>query len=56
MRAISDEGVDPIIGDAEVQALLIGTREAVGGYPLGSSPTAFHLAPEAHRCRCRFHA
>jgi hypothetical protein len=35
MLAISDEGVDPIIGDAEVRILLVRTGEALGLYPSG---------------------
>src|SRR5215471_14728771 len=35
--------VDPIIGDPEVRALLVGTGEALGLYPLGCSSAAFHL-------------
>jgi len=49
MRAISDEGMDLSIGDAEVRTLLIGAGEALGVHALGSSPPAFHLAPRAHR-------
>jgi hypothetical protein len=41
------------IGDPEVRALLVGTSEALGVYSLRCSPTAFDLAPGAHRCRCR---
>jgi len=49
MPAISDEGVDMSIGDPEVRALLVWTGEALGGYPLGCSPSAFHLTPGTHR-------
>ena len=45
MRAISDEGMDVRISDPCVGALLVGTSEALSGYALGGSPTAFHLAP-----------
>ena len=48
MLAISDESMDVSIGDPEVRALLVGTGEALGVYPLGCSPPAFHLAPGAH--------
>ncbi len=51
MLAISDEGVDPIIGDAEVRALLVRTGEACGVHTLGDSPPAFHLWPGTHRSR-----
>src|SRR5262249_46389648 len=53
MLAISDKGLDPIIGDAEVGALLIGTGEAFSGYPLRCSPPALHLRPGAYRSRRR---
>jgi hypothetical protein len=55
MRAISDEGVDPIIADAEVRALLVGTGEARGGYALGCSSAAFDLTPGPYWHRHRFH-
>src|ERR1051326_474207 len=45
MLAIPDQRVDPIIGDAEVHALLVWTGEAHGLYPLGCSTAAFHLTP-----------
>ena len=54
MCAIPNQGVDVSIGDAEVRALLVGTGEALGLYPFGSSPPAFDLAPGAHRKRCWF--
>jgi hypothetical protein len=47
MRAIPDQRVEVSIGDSEVRALLIGTGQAFGGYPLGDSPPAFHLTPGA---------
>jgi hypothetical protein len=43
------------ICDPGVQALLVGTGEALGVHPLGSSPPAFDLAPGAHRERRRLH-
>ena len=52
MLAISDEGMDLSIGDPVVGALLVGTSEPRGVYPLGGSSAAFHLAPGAHRRRC----
>jgi len=55
MLAISDEGVDPIIGDAEVRALLVWTSEAHGLYPLGCSSAAFDLTPGPYWRRHRFH-
>ena len=45
MLAIPNQRVDPIIGDAEVQALLVWTGEAHGLYPPGCSSAAFHLTP-----------
>jgi hypothetical protein len=56
MLAISDEGMDMRISDPGVGALLVGTSEALGGYLLGGSPTAFHLTPGAYRHRSRSHA
>jgi hypothetical protein len=56
MLAISYQGVDMSIGDAEVRTLLVGTSEALRGYALGGSPSAFDLAPGAHGCRGLFHA
>jgi len=49
MLAIPDEGMDVRIGDPEVGALLIGTGEAFGVYPLGCPSPAFDLAPGTHR-------
>ena len=54
MFAISDQRMDVSIGDPEVRTLSVGTSEAFGGYPLGCSPAAFHLAPRAHRRRLYF--
>jgi hypothetical protein len=51
MLAIPNQRVDVSIGDPEVRALLIGTGEAFGGYPLGGSPAAFHLTPGVSWCR-----
>jgi len=56
MLAISDEGMDVRISDPGVGALLVGTSEALGGYSLGGSPTAFHLTPGAYWRRGRSHA
>src|SRR5260221_6163932 len=53
MRAIPDECMEVSICDPEVQTLLIGTGEAVGGYALGCSSSAFHLAPGTYRHRRR---
>jgi hypothetical protein len=55
MFAISDQSVDVCLSDSKVQALLIGTGEALGGYPLGCSPPAFDLAPGTHRRKGRSH-
>ena len=55
MLAIPNQRVDPIIGDAEVQALLVRTGEALGLYPLGCSSAAFHLTPGTYWRRRRFH-
>ncbi len=41
--------------DAEVWALVVGTGEALSSYPFGGTPSAFDLAPGAHRKRHRFH-
>ena len=51
MCAIPDQSVNVGICDAEVRALLVGTGEAGGVDPLGSSPLAFNLAPGPHRQR-----
>jgi hypothetical protein len=56
MLAISDQRVGLGIGDPEVGTLLVGTGEAFGGYPLGCSPTAFHLTPGASWRRSRSHS
>jgi len=53
--AISNESVDVILCDAEVRTLRVGTSEAIGGYPLGGSPPAFHLTPGAYWRWCRSH-
>src|SRR5260221_7050231 len=55
MLAIPNQSVDVSICDPEVRALLVGTSEALGVHSLGCSPAAFHLAPGAHRRRCRSH-
>jgi hypothetical protein len=55
MYAISNQGVDVSVCDAEVRALVVGTGEALSVYPFGSTPSAFDLAPGAHRKRRRFH-
>jgi hypothetical protein len=52
MLAIPNERMDLSISIAEVEALLVGTGEAFGGYPLRGSSPAFHLAPGEHRSRC----
>ena len=49
MLAVPDKCMDMSVCDPAVQTLLIGASEAFGGYPLGCSPAAFHLAPGAHR-------
>jgi hypothetical protein len=52
MPAISHQSVDSNVRDAKVRALRVGTREAVGGYPLRCSSPAFHLTPRTYwRCR-----
>jgi len=55
MGAIPDEGVDSSVCNPGVLALLVGTGEALGVYPLGCSPPAFHLTPGAYWCRGRSH-
>jgi hypothetical protein len=52
MLAIANQGMNVGIGDPGVRALLVGTSEALGVYSLRCSPTAFDLAPGAHRCWC----
>ena len=49
MLAIANQRVEVSICDPEVRALSVGTGEAFGGYPLGSSTPAFHLTPGANR-------
>ncbi len=53
MLAIADEGMDVSLGDAEVQALLVGSGVALGVHALGGSPSAFHLRPGTRRHRRR---
>ena len=48
MLAIANQRMDVSVGDPEVQALLVGTGEALGVHPLGCSPAAFHLTPGTH--------
>ena len=55
MYAISNQGVDVSVCDAEVRALVVGTSEALSVYPFGSTPSAFDFAPGAHKKRHRFH-
>ena len=54
--AISNQCMNVSIGDSEVRALLIGTGEAVGVYPLRCSQAAFHLTPGTYWHRGRSHA
>jgi hypothetical protein len=56
MLAIPNQRVDVSVGDSEVRALLIGTGEAFGVYPLRCSSAAFHLTPGAYRRRSRSHS
>jgi hypothetical protein len=51
MFAIANEGVDPGISDPGVQALQVGTREALSVDALRCSPATFHLTPGSHRRR-----
>jgi hypothetical protein len=51
MDAVSNQGVDMSVCDAEVRALVVGTGEALCVYPLGCSPLALDLAPGAYRQR-----
>ena len=46
--AIADQSVDVSIGDAEVEALRVGTGEALGVHAFGGSAPAFDLAPGTH--------
>jgi hypothetical protein len=50
MLAIAHQRVDLVIGDAEVEALLVGTGVTLGVDSLGCSPAAFDLAPGAYWC------
>ena len=51
MLAISHQCMDASISDAKVPALVVRTGEAIGIYPLWSSPPAFHLTPGTHWLR-----
>ncbi|MGZ3646386.1 MAG: hypothetical protein ACXVCM_21350 [Ktedonobacteraceae bacterium] len=53
MFAISNQCMNVSIDDAEIRALLIGTGEAVGVYPLRCSPAVFHLTPGTYWRRGR---
>jgi len=55
MRAVSHQGVDVSVCDAEVRALVVGTGETLGIYPFRSTSSAFDLAPGEHRKRGRSH-
>ena len=55
MCAVSNQGVDVSVCDAEVRTLVVGTGEALGIYPFWNTPSAFDLTPGAHRKRRRFH-
>lgn len=55
MLAIPNQGMDMSIGDPKVQALLVGTGEALGVHPLGGSPAAFQFTPGSHQRRGRLH-
>jgi hypothetical protein len=48
---IADESMDVSVSDSKLGALLVRTGEALGGYPPGCSPAAFHLSPRSHRSR-----
>ncbi|HEY6541875.1 MAG TPA: hypothetical protein VIZ18_13095 [Ktedonobacteraceae bacterium] len=52
MLAIANQRMNGSVCDAKVRALLVGTGEAVGGYPLRGSPSAFHLSPGTYGQRC----
>ena len=47
LLAFPNQSMDVGIGDPGVQALLVGTSEAFGGYALGCSSAAFHLTQGA---------
>lgn len=51
MRAVSNQGVDVSVCDAEVRAMVVGAGETLGSYPFRSPSSAFDLAPGAHRKR-----
>ena len=52
MLAISNQGMNVSVCDAEVRALVIGTGLALGVHSLECSPPAFHLTPGGHSWRC----
>src|SRR5215470_12576342 len=45
--AIANQRMNGSVCNPEVLTLVVGTAEAFGGYPLGWSPPALHLAPGA---------
>ena len=51
MLAIADQSVDGSVCNPVVDALPVRTGETLGGYAFGGSPSAFDLAPGAHRQR-----
>ena len=51
MGAIPNQGMNVSICDPEVRALVVGTGETLGVYAFRGSPSAFDLAPGAHRQR-----
>jgi len=48
MLAVANQSMNGSVCDAEVRTLPVGTGEAVGLYPLGGSPSAFHLRPRTY--------
>jgi hypothetical protein len=49
MLAIPNQGMNLSVGDAKVQALPVGTGEALCVRVFRGSPPAFDLAPGVHR-------
>jgi len=55
MLAISNQGMNVSVCDAEVRALVVRTGEAICVHQFRCSPSAFDLAPGAHRERRWLH-
>ena len=55
MLAIAHQSMKGRVCDAEVRTLLVGTGEAVTGYPLRGSPPAFYLETKYVRAEVLAH-